>query len=172
MQYFPGNPIAGPKFSVSPILAWPNHYFYRVLSLAVWAPRRLYCCRKPCRKLLYGHVRLCFTIFSLLAWLLYLFSWRFSVLYDKWKQHAAHIKWRQFTEWAWLCISTIVRRPIRSDFKRGGGVLVWPSRQPKIRGCGTQLPDADKIVIFQHSKYAWIKVSANNGTYNHTIFNA
>ena len=35
------------------------------------------------------------------------------------------------------------------------GVLVWPSRHAK------------KIVIFQYSKYAWMKVSANNGTHNH-----
>ena len=48
------------------------------------------------------------------------------------------------------------------------GVLVWPSRQSKMQGA----LDTDKIVIFQHSKYAWIgwmKVSANNGTHNHTI---
>ena len=32
---------------------------------------------------------------------------------------------------------------------------------------GAQPPDADKILIFQHSKYASMKVSANNGTHNH-----
>ena len=30
-------------------------------------------------------------------------------------------------------------------------------------------PDADKIVIFQHSKYTSMKVSANNGIHNNTI---
>ena len=41
-------------------------------------------------------------------------------------------------------------------------------------GSVAQPSDADKIVIFQHSKYARMKVSANNGhgTHNHTIFNA
>ena len=56
-------------------------------------------------------------------------------------------------------------RPICRDFKRG--ILVWRSRQSKMQGP----PDTDKIVIFQHSNYAWMKVSANNGTHNHTIFN-
>ena len=40
-----------------------------------------------------------------------------------------------------------------------------------MRGCGGIVPDADKIVIFPLSKYARMKVSANNGTHDHTIFN-
>ena len=52
-------------------------------------------------------------------------------------------------------------------FKRG--FLVLPSRQSKMWGSvGWAHRLWQNCGIFQHSKYAWMMVSANNGTHNHT----